>query len=182
VSEIGHNGSSEGASILPPDPHDEFQELCALSTTGELTPGELARLEEHLSECAACRQSRQEFERFVALVIPALTEEDGIHENNGISPGSWSIEEAEAELMASLRDEPSPGNDVPILRSRLSPLGIVGRYAVQRYFLPASASLAIFSASATKANRSLWLCLFSPLLTMLRLNFPRPTVPEFRKM
>jgi anti-sigma factor RsiW len=120
---------------LPPDPHDEFQELCALSTTGELTPGELARLEEHLSECAACRQSRQEFERFVALVIPALTEEDGIHENNGISPGSWSIEEAEAELIASLRDEPSPGNDVPILRSRLSPLGIVGRYAVAAVLL-----------------------------------------------
>jgi Putative zinc-finger len=96
VSEIGHNGSSEGASILPPDPHDEFQELCVLSTTGELTPEELARLELHLSECAACRQSQQEFERFVALMNPAIAEEDGANLDDGISPGSWSIEEAEA--------------------------------------------------------------------------------------
>jgi hypothetical protein len=135
VSAIGHNGSSEGASMLPPDPHDEFQELCALSTTGELTAGEWARLEEHLSECAACRQSQQEFERFVALVIPALAEENGANLANERSPGSWSIEEADAELMTSLRDKPSSRNGVPILRSRLSPFGIVGRYAIAAVLL-----------------------------------------------
>jgi hypothetical protein len=77
VSVIGHNGSSDGASMMPPDPHDEFQELCALSITGELTPEELTRLEEHVSGCAVCKESQQEFERFVALLLPALTEDDG---------------------------------------------------------------------------------------------------------
>ena len=130
MSEIGHNGSSEGASILPPDPHDEFQELCALSTTGELTPEEWVRMEQHLSQCASCRQAQQEFERLVALTIPALAEEDGVNVSHGISPESWSIGDAEAELMESLRDEPSPVNAAPTLRSRLSPLGILGRYAI----------------------------------------------------
>jgi hypothetical protein len=95
----------------------------------------LARLELHLSECATCRQSQQEFERFVALVIPAIAEEDGANLDDGISPGSWSIEEAEAELMASLRDEPSPKNSVPILRSHLFPFGIVGRWAAAAVLL-----------------------------------------------
>ena len=113
MSEIGHNGSSEGASILPPDPHDEFQELCALSTTGELTPEEWVRMEQHLSQCASCRQAQQEFERLVALTIPALAEEDGVNVSHGISPESWSIGDAEAELMESLRDEPSPVNAAP---------------------------------------------------------------------
>jgi hypothetical protein len=129
VSEIGHNGSSEGASILPPDPHDEFQELCALSTTGELTPEEWARLEEHLSQCAPCRNAQQEFERLVALTIPALGEEDGANLNDASLPGSWSIEEAEAALLESLREEPSPRSDQHIIRSRLSIMRTVARYA-----------------------------------------------------
>jgi putative zinc finger protein len=116
--------------MLPPDPHDEFQELCALSTTGELTPEESARLEHHLSQCASCRQAQQEFDRLVALTIPALAEEDGTNLNNGTSPGSWSIEEAEAALMESLRDEPSLQSGTPMIRSRLSVLRTVGRYAV----------------------------------------------------
>jgi hypothetical protein len=120
---------------LPPDPHDEFQELCALSTTGELTPEEWARLEQHLSQCAQCRQAQREFERLVALTIPALAEEDRANLGDGTSPGSWSIEEAEAALMESLRDEPSTGNGIPILGSRLSQLGILGRYAAAAVLL-----------------------------------------------
>jgi hypothetical protein len=51
VSEKGYSGSSHG----PADPHQEFQELCALSTTRELTVEEWARLIEHLAHCDSCR-------------------------------------------------------------------------------------------------------------------------------
>jgi hypothetical protein len=101
-----HNSSNEGAWTLPPDPHEEFEELCALSTTGELTAEEWARLEQHLAHCDACRESQRLFEHVVAMAIPLMAEEVDAQQNHGSSSDSWSIKEAEAALMESLRDEP----------------------------------------------------------------------------
>jgi len=101
-----HNSSNEGAWTLPPDPHEEFEELCALSTTGELTAEEWARLEQHLAHCDACRESQRLFEHVVAMAIPLMAEEVDAEQNLGSSSDSWSIKEAEAALMESLRDEP----------------------------------------------------------------------------
>jgi hypothetical protein len=106
---------------LTHDPHQEFQELCALSTTGELTAEEWARLNEHLIRCNACREARQQYERVVAAVIPVLAAESGADEDVESAPGSWSIEEAEYTLMESLRGEPAPsrGRSIsPTLSSR----------------------------------------------------------------
>ena len=90
------------------DPHQEFQELCALSTTGELTAKEWARLSEHLIGCQACKEAQQQYERVVAAAIPALARESGADEDVKSAPGSWSIEDAENTLMESLRREPAP--------------------------------------------------------------------------
>ena len=109
-----HNSSNDGAWTLPPDPHEEFEELCALSTTGELTAEEWARLEQHLAHCDACRESQRLFEHVVAMAIPLMAEEDGAVQNHGSSSDSWSIKEAEAALMESLRDEPLPSGRKPI--------------------------------------------------------------------
>jgi hypothetical protein len=108
-----HNSSNEGAWTLPPDPHEEFEELCALSTTGELTAEEWARLEQHLAHCDACRESQRLFEHVVAMAIPLMAEEDGAGQSHGSSSDSWSIKEAEAALMESLRDEPLPSGRKP---------------------------------------------------------------------
>jgi cytidine deaminase len=43
-------------------PHEEFLELCAVSTSGDLTEEEQKKLKEHLSECGECRQALREFE------------------------------------------------------------------------------------------------------------------------
>jgi len=56
VREIAQNGSSHGVWTLPHDPHQEFQELCALSTTGKLTAEEWKRPNGHLAHCDACRK------------------------------------------------------------------------------------------------------------------------------
>ena len=102
---------------MPHDPHEEFEALCALSTTGELTAEEWSRLRVHLEHCARCRESQRLFERVVATAIPALAEEGGANPEDGTSPGSWSLEAAEAALMESLRDEPSPSNQKSITPS-----------------------------------------------------------------
>jgi hypothetical protein len=99
---------------LPPDPHEEFEELCALSTTGELTAEEWARLEQHLAHCDACRESQRLFEHVVAMAIPLMAEEVDAQQNHGSSSDSWSIKEAEAALMESLRDEPLASGLKPI--------------------------------------------------------------------
>jgi len=137
VSEISHNSSSQGARKLPPDPHEEFEELCALSTTGELTAEESARLEEHLAHCDACRESQRLFELVVAMAIPALAEEDGADQGHGSSPDSWSIKEAEAALMESLRDEPLPPARKPIAPATPSGWRRVPRYAMAAGILAA---------------------------------------------
>lgn len=115
MSEIVHNGSSSGAWTLTHDPHEEFQELCALSTTGELTAEEWARLSEHLIGCDDCREAQRQFERVIAAAIPALAAESGTDEDVESAPGAWSIEDAEDTLMESLRGEPAPsrGRSIP---------------------------------------------------------------------
>jgi len=121
VSEIVHNGSSYGAWILPPDSHEEFLELCALSTTGELTPDEWARLNAHLVHCEQCREAKREYERVISETIPELAAEARSGEEADRSPGSWSIEQAEAKLMDALRREPSPTEETPKPEPKASP-------------------------------------------------------------
>jgi hypothetical protein len=52
--------------------HDEYLELCALSTAGDLTKEEKRRLQAHLSACADCRQALKEFEAAAAVGMPLL--------------------------------------------------------------------------------------------------------------
>jgi Putative zinc-finger len=43
-------------------PHEEYLELCAAATAGELNLGEQAKLDAHLTECAECRKAMREYE------------------------------------------------------------------------------------------------------------------------
>lgn len=84
-------------------PHEEFLELCALSTTGSLTAEERTRLEEHLALCSACREAMKQFETVVDQEIPALAPElarDTPEENP-----SFSVEKAEAAFFQRLSEE-----------------------------------------------------------------------------
>jgi len=55
--------------------HEEFRELCALSTSGDLTSNEQARLNEHLAVCFECRGALGEFEAAVNVGVPLLLRE-----------------------------------------------------------------------------------------------------------
>ena len=53
-------------------PHEEFLELCAVSTSGDLTEEEQKKLKAHLAGCPECRQALKEFEAAVDLGVPFL--------------------------------------------------------------------------------------------------------------
>ena len=107
--------------MLPSGPHDEFLELCALSTSGELNEEQQNRLREHLVVCSECREAFREFESVVHDTIPGIGAEQLSEQSSRIDPGpSWSqskAEEAFFERLAREEKEESAGtrkkNGVP---------------------------------------------------------------------
>jgi len=54
-------------------PHEEFLELCAVSTSGDLTEEEQKKLQAHLAGCVECREALREFEAAVDIGVPLLS-------------------------------------------------------------------------------------------------------------
>lgn len=85
------------------EPHDEFLELCAVSTSGQLTEEEQKKLDEHLLVCPTCREAIKQYESLVAHAIPAIAAEQA---SEDIDPGpSWSQQRAEARFLNRLSQE-----------------------------------------------------------------------------
>ena len=58
------------------EPHDEFLELCAVSTSGQLSEEDQRRLQEHLAVCSSCRDALQQYEAIIRHAIPAMGAEE----------------------------------------------------------------------------------------------------------
>jgi hypothetical protein len=104
-------------------PHDEFIELCAVSTSGELTEQERRKLEAHLAGCAECRQTLQEFEAAVDIGVPFLASKlsAGLSANSFepfASPQSTSEQTASLDPSASLRTDANEERVVPDVAQR----------------------------------------------------------------
>jgi Putative zinc-finger len=84
-------------------PHEEFLELCAVSTAGELSEEERRKLDEHLSECADCRTTLKQLQETVKMAVPAIAAE--IHEDDPNPDNSWSQVKAEKALFERLAKE-----------------------------------------------------------------------------
>ena len=90
------------------EPHDEFLELCALSTSGELTEEEQTKLDEHLLVCATCRETIKQYESLVAHEIPAIAAKEAAETAEHIDPGTgWLQQRAEASFFNRLAEEES---------------------------------------------------------------------------
>ena len=100
------------------EPHDEFLELCAISTSGQLSEEDQRRLQEHLAVCSSCRNALQQYEAIIRHAIPAMgAEETPEHLEAG---GAWSEKQAESTLFARIaRDEGGAESSVP---GRLRPI------------------------------------------------------------
>jgi hypothetical protein len=84
-------------------PHDEFIELCAAATAGELIPAERTNLDSHLSVCASCRQAMEEYQIASVHGVAALAA-DLAPEECETNP-SWSVGEAESAFFKRLETE-----------------------------------------------------------------------------
>ena len=85
------------------EPHDEFLELCAASTTGDLSDDEQKRLKEHLALCSSCREALRQYESIAADVIPAISAGEAT-EQLARDP-HWSEDKAEKALFERLARE-----------------------------------------------------------------------------
>jgi DNA repair exonuclease SbcCD ATPase subunit len=91
----------KGAAPLSEPRHDEFIELCALSTSGELSTEELKRLQAHLAVCPFCREIQKQYDAVVSEAIPKLAPEPAVVGDDL----SWSQERAEASLFQRIARE-----------------------------------------------------------------------------
>ena len=91
-------------------PHEEFLELCAAATAGELTADERAKLKAHLAICKDCREASAEFEMAATHGVAALASELDRHAMNEKTNDAWSVEKAENALFKRLDVEKSAAN------------------------------------------------------------------------
>ena len=119
-------------ALLQSSPHDEFLELCALSTSGELTGEEQKRLQDHLEVCPSCREALKQYEAVVSKTIPALAPDP---ENLESDPW-WSQERAEAAFFRRLTLEEELGEELG--RERRGADGDSAPNSVGRIPLPVS--------------------------------------------
>jgi hypothetical protein len=111
--------STLGAGALSQsEPHDEFLELCAASTTGELSDDEQKRLKQHLAVCPSCREVLRQYESIVSNVIPAVAASED--PENVPTTGEWSQENAEKALLERLGREEKDRVDKTDRRNRSS--------------------------------------------------------------
>jgi hypothetical protein len=90
------------------EPHDEFLELCAISTSGQLSEEDQRRLQEHLAVCSSCRDALQQYEAIVRHAIPAMGAEETPQDME--AGPRWSEKQAESALFEHIaRDEGGGG-------------------------------------------------------------------------
>lgn len=100
-------------------PHDEFLELCAVSTSGELTAEEQKKLQEHLPVCESCRQYLQQYEATIDRAIPAIAASETPVDVD--SDPAWSEDKAERDFFDRLRREEKKQHEQPALPNESYP-------------------------------------------------------------
>jgi hypothetical protein len=107
------------------EPHNEFLELCAVSTSGQLTEEEQKKLQQHLAVCESCRETLKQYESVVNQAIPVFVAKEA---SKDLDVGrDWSEDQqrqAEQVFFKRLEREPkrpTSTNNVPTPPGRLSP-------------------------------------------------------------
>src|ERR1700682_514296 len=109
--------SPEGDGWSEMETHDRFLELCAISTSGDLTEKEQKTLQGHLSECPECRQALKEFEAAAGIGMPLL--HPHLSNTDSLQPASIPAEAAKAApAHATGQMETHRQEQEPIVESR----------------------------------------------------------------
>lgn len=115
------------------EPHDEFVELCALSTSGDLTDEEQNKLDVHLAVCRQCLDALKEFHVVVDRAIPLLASDSFDSEAEREPAANAAAELALFERLAREERfrELDPAEENPVLVARVT----VNRNGHARAFL-----------------------------------------------
>jgi hypothetical protein len=105
--------------------HDEFRELCAISTSGELSEQEQRKLKEHLAGCPECRQTLKEFEAVVDVGVPLLASRLSVEHSERAAPTSAGLSESNHIKSSEVTAPSQVGTDDPGLASDLAEPGFV---------------------------------------------------------
>lgn len=136
------------------EPHDEFLELCAVSTSGQLSEEDQRRLQEHLVVCSSCREALRQYEAIIRHAIPAMAA-DETPEDLEAGP-RWSEKRAESALFDRIaREEGKPGIE------QNGPIEVHRQNSSRRVLSPASAA----------AWRSVWALYAAGILLFIALGF-----------
>jgi hypothetical protein len=84
--------------------HEEFLELCAAATAGELSAEEQAKLAGHLAICPDCLRAKNEYDVAAVKGMRAFAEATRADVDRGVDP-SWSVEHAEEVFFKRLSSE-----------------------------------------------------------------------------
>jgi hypothetical protein len=106
-------------------PHDEFVELCAVSTSGHLIEEEKTKLEKHLAACPECREALKEFQSTAEIGLPLFAAEAS--GDLPANPGAWSVDAAEAAFRKRLARGTSARRADASLQDDSFPVTAVGR-------------------------------------------------------
>ena len=83
--------------------HEEFLELCALSTSGALTGKEQGKLDCHLALCPECSAALRDYQKVVGIGIPSLAPE--LISDSVAASASASVESAKRRLFEAISIE-----------------------------------------------------------------------------
>ncbi|MCU1303649.1 MAG: hypothetical protein JWQ87_3933 [Candidatus Sulfotelmatobacter sp.] len=136
------------------EPHDEFLELCAVSTSGQLNEEDQSRLQEHLAACSVCREALRQYEAIIRHAIPAMAAEQ-IPENLEAGP-SWSENQAESALFERIAREEGKS-------------GIERKSLIQRN--PQISARRALSPASAAAWRSVWGLYAAGIVLFIALGF-----------
>jgi hypothetical protein len=153
-------------------PHDEFLELCAVSTSGELTEEEQTRLQKHLAVCEACRDALSQYQAVVDRAIPAIgANQVAETSDRDVDPGpGWSPRKAEKALFDRLAREPKPARREPKQFASGRDISSLPR----RLPFPSSFSRESFSGesfASEAAWRQVWMLYAAGILLFVALSF-----------
>lgn len=91
---------------MNPQFHDEFEALCALFYSGEISEEEWALLQIHMAYCDSCQDRFQQYQKITSEVVPAMAAVAASDANNVPLMSATSLDEAERKLMQRLDSTP----------------------------------------------------------------------------
>ena len=137
--------------------HEEFLELCAAATAGELTAAEQTKLDSHLAECAECRRAMREYQLAAQHGMAALASQFAPEDKELDDP--WPVGRAEAAFFQRLETEEKHAKKGPEGRHEVAKLGrrftyLPSQIRWREVWMPLAAAMLLALALGVTAYRT----------------------------